>query len=310
MEDKKEIFILISIIAIAILAILLFSGSSIGIRKDFWFQANSRQSDLGGQKKEKAEPNLKNSVSENDKKLTANIGDALPVDLLTKLGEKKVARIETSEKVIALTFDADIYSRAQEEMARKREVSFYDKELISFLEQEKVPATLFLTGFWIEAYPKVTEELAQNSLFEIGNHSYSHPSFIKKCFNMPLVPNSQDREQIIKTEELLKKHAPNFKKYFRFPGLCFDQTDFKIVRSLGYLVIHGDDVGGDGVHKTVSYTVKSVLSQARPGSIVVLHMQGGHSAPSTAQAIPQIVKVLRSRGFHFVTVSQLLRYSQ
>ena len=210
-------FILISIIAIAILAIVLFSGSSIFGRKEFWLQTSPQQGALEEQKREQAIANPGNSISKNNEKLTANVEDTLPVDLLAKLGEKKVARVETTEKVIALTFDADIYSRAQEEMARKREVSFYDKKLISFLEEEKIRATLFLSGLWIEAYPKTTEELAQNPLFEIGNHSYSHPSFIKKCFNMPPIPNSQDREQIEKTEELLKKHAPNFKKYFRFP---------------------------------------------------------------------------------------------
>ncbi|MCX6737874.1 MAG: polysaccharide deacetylase family protein [Candidatus Parcubacteria bacterium] len=218
-----------------------------------------------------------------------------------------VRRVETQEKIVAFTFDADLSFYDQKRLASGSKESFYNEELINFLEQERIPATLFPTGLWIEQYPKITQELSKNPLFEIGNHSYSHPSFIGKCFQLRPIPNSEDKEEIQKTETLLNKYAPNFKKFFRFPGLCYDNNDLKTVNDLGYLVVHGDNVGGDGVNRNVDYTIQKVLSQIKPGSIIVLHMQGGSSAPSTAKAMPRIVTDLKAQGYRFVKVSELLK---
>jgi hypothetical protein len=50
----------------------------------------------------------------------------------------------------------------------------------------------------------------------------------------------------------------------------------------------------------------AVLTQVKPGSIVIMHLQGGDNAPSTAVALRAIVPALQGRGFQFVTISQLL----
>ena len=48
-----------------------------------------------------------------------------------------------------------------------------------------------------------------------------------------------------------------------------------------------------------------VVSATRPGSIILMHDGGGNRAETVA-ALPHIIKTLRSRGYHFVTVSKLL----
>ena len=50
-----------------------------------------------------------------------------------------------------------------------------------------------------------------------------------------------------------------------------------------------------------------VLSQARPGSIVLSH-DGGGPRGQTLAAYPRIIAALRRRGYRFVTVPQLLGY--
>jgi peptidoglycan/xylan/chitin deacetylase (PgdA/CDA1 family) len=50
--------------------------------------------------------------------------------------------IKTKDKVIALTFDA---------CGREKGTGF-DQELISFLKKENLPATLFVTGTWIDEH--------------------------------------------------------------------------------------------------------------------------------------------------------------
>ena len=51
--------------------------------------------------------------------------------------------------------------------------------------------------------------------------------------------------------------------------------------------------------------VARVLDQARPGSIILLHVMYGSRAESRA-AMPGIIDGLQARGYRFVTISELL----
>jgi hypothetical protein len=50
----------------------------------------------------------------------------------------------------------------------------------------------------------------------------------------------------------------------------------------------------------------TVLSQLKPGSIVVMHFHGAPNAPMTAPAVRQIIQGVRARGLEFGTVSEVL----
>jgi peptidoglycan/xylan/chitin deacetylase (PgdA/CDA1 family) len=75
----------------------------------------------------------------------------------------------------------------------------------------------------------------------------------------------------------------------------------------GYTVIGGDVDAGDGFQNSAMKIISNVL---RPGSIVIHHMHGGPNAPETANALPGIIRSLRSRGYTFVNVSDLLGLSR
>ena len=56
---------------------------------------------------------------------------------------------------------------------------------------------------------------------------------------------------------------------------------------------------------TKAVLVPWVVGSARPGSIVVMHINGnGHH---TAEALPEVVAQLRAKGYELVTVSELMR---
>jgi peptidoglycan/xylan/chitin deacetylase (PgdA/CDA1 family) len=66
-----------------------------------------------------------------------------------------------------------------------------------------------------------------------------------------------------------------------------------------------DVVSGDvGGHVKVAAMVERVTQSARPGSIVIFHINGRGSF--TKDALPPIIQKLRARGFRFVPLSQLL----
>lgn len=216
-------------------------------------------------------------------------------------------RVATSQKVVALTFDADMTPGMVADLKSRRVTSWYNEKVIETLKQRQVPATLFLTGLWIEAYSAATTELSNDPLFELGNHSYSHGAFHSPCYHLYPIRESNQAGEVQKTDELLKKYAVPYKKYFRFPGLCSDAGSVKIVESQGYTVIGGDVDGGDGFQRWPGTIVTNVVNHVRPGSIVILHMHGGPNAPETAVALTDIIVKLRAQGYTFVKVSDLLR---
>ena len=218
-------------------------------------------------------------------------------------------RTATAQKVVALTFDADLTPKMLQELKTGKVASWYNQEVIAVLRKERVPATLFLTGMWIETYPAVTRELSSDPMFELGNHSYSHGGFSSPCYGLSAIKESNEVAEVEKTDILLKTYAIAYVKYFRFPGLCSEAEDVTEVEREGYAVIGGDVRGGDGFEANPAKIISTVLGHVRPGSIVILHMHGGPNAPETAKALPAIIQKLRSEEYTFVKVSDLLKLS-
>ena len=218
-----------------------------------------------------------------------------------------VTHVNTKQKVVSLTFDADMTPKMLTRLQEKKVSSWYNAAVIKDLEDANVPATLFLTGLWIETYATTTIELSKNPLFELGNHSYSHSGFTSKCFGLNQGQESHDISEVKRTDALLSNYAVRHVKLFRFPGLCFDQDDVAAVHAAGYTIIDGNVYGGDGFQKDANKIVQNVLRKVRPGSIVILHLQGGLNAPQTAAALPMIIQKLREEGYSFVKVTDLLK---
>jgi peptidoglycan/xylan/chitin deacetylase (PgdA/CDA1 family) len=212
-----------------------------------------------------------------------------------------------NSKEIALTFDADM-TPVMVDWLHEGEVQTYnDTRITDYLVQHNIKATFFLTGLWIESYPDATKELADNSLFELENHSYSHPSMAGDCFGQPQVPQSQYPFEIQKTQQLIQQYTHQTPKYFRFPGGCYDQADLELVRKEGLITVHWSDVADDGFNDNEEQVIQNVLSEASPGGIIVMHMGSPDTnVPQTANALPTIITTLQKEGYTFVTVNDLL----
>lgn len=213
----------------------------------------------------------------------------------------------TNQKIVALTFDADMTPGMRSELKSKRVASWYNEKVVAVLRQEKVPATLFMTGLWIEAYSDVVRDLGGDPLFELGNHSYTHGAFHSPCYGLSPIAEAKQADEVAKTDALLRQYASSYKKYFRFPGLCSAAQAVKTVESQGYTVIGGDVDGADAFEKSPKWVAAYVVSHVRPGSIVILHLNGGRDAPATGDALPEMIAKLRAEGYSFVKVSDLLK---
>ena len=209
--------------------------------------------------------------------------------------------------VIALTFDTNMTDRMLEELDRHKVPSFVNRQAIDELETMQVPATIFLAGKWMERYPDDTRRLAADPLFELASHSYAHRAFHAPCFGLgPAMAPAEMAPDVEHSEQVLRTFTDHPTSYFRFPGGCYDQTALDAIASTGVVVIQYDLASGDAFGTSVKTIVDNVLRHAQNGSIIVMHLTGGDTAPLTAQALPGVVNGLRQRGFRLAKVSELL----
>jgi len=197
-----------------------------------------------------------------------------------------VPRVETSQRVVALTFDDGPTPEAVD-------------QVLSILRERKVKATFFLIGGALEEHPELGRRIAQEG-HELGNHSYSHDRMI---FKTP----SFIREEIERTDQLIRNTGYQGPIQFRPPyGKKLVLLPYYLSKTHRKSIMW--DIEPDSnpdLAKDANKIVAHVLSQARPGSIIILHVMYKSGAPSL-NAVPGIIDGLRQRGYEFKTVSELL----
>ncbi len=210
----------------------------------------------------------------------------------------------TRDKIVALTFDADMTADQGPRAARGER--FDHPELISTLRRLKVDATVFMTGRWAEEYPDQARSIGNDPRFEIANHSYSHHAFTSPCYGLPALPRTDMAADVRRAFDAFRAvGARNVVPYFRFPGGCYDDAALRAITPARVTAVQWDVVSGDAFAKDPDAVADQVLAGVRPGSVVVMHCTRS-AAPVTEQAIRRIVPELRARGYRFVKVSALM----
>ncbi len=198
-----------------------------------------------------------------------------------------VSSVSTHEKVVALTFDA---------CPSPKGPRGFDREVFDILQNERIPATVFVSGKWVETHRDEALELAANPLIEFGNHSYDHAQF-------SLLTREQARADIDRTDRII---ASLDRESIGFRPPYGDWPAWLNLKTGGQPIVLWDVVSGDAHgHIGVSRMVDAVTAAVQPGSIVIFHING--NGPGTKKALPLIIARLRERGLSFVKVTDLLR---
>ncbi|WP_163509409.1 polysaccharide deacetylase family protein [Fodinicola acaciae] len=199
------------------------------------------------------------------------------------------ARVETGRKVVALTFDdgPDPAGTSQ---------------LLATLAREHVHGTFFLIGSALAQYPALGRQIAAAG-HQLGNHTYSHERMV---FCSPGFVESE----ITRTDALIRQtgfrgeidfRPPNGKKGIALPWYLAQHNRKTIMWDV-------EPNSYPEVDRTAAATTSYVVSHVRPGSIVILHGMYANRQV-TRDALGPIIDQLRTRGYRFVTVSELLALS-
>ena len=202
---------------------------------------------------------------------------------------RPISRVTTREPAVAITFDA---------CATKKGSYGFDRDVFEILKREQVPATVFVSGRWVDTHPEAMVELTGDPLIEFGDHSYDHPHMTK-------LPAARVGEEIDQTEAALGRYGRH-SVAFRPPFGEWNRRVIALVREKNLPTVTWDVVSGDPSLKTTTAgEIRAVLAGARPGSIIIFHING--RGWKTHEALPAILTGLRQRGFHLVSLSELMR---
>jgi peptidoglycan/xylan/chitin deacetylase (PgdA/CDA1 family) len=199
----------------------------------------------------------------------------------------------TRNKIIAFTFDA----------CGGKKGSDCDEELIEYLEKESIPATLFISGKWIDSQFSEFLKLCRNPLFEIENHGLNHrPCSIKgeSAYGITGTQNVAEAFDEIEANARKIQSITNHKPHFYRPATAFiDEACAKMAMNLGIIPVTYSVLSGDAVPFTPESVIeKNVLTNIKPGAIVIMHFN--HPEWNTKEAMEKIVPQLRKIGYTFV----------
>lgn len=197
-----------------------------------------------------------------------------------------VPRVNTSQKVVALTFDDGPTTEVTD-------------QLLLTLEQEGVRATFFIIGAVLEENIEEGKKIAAAG-HELGNHSYSHDRMI-------LVTPSFVKQELEKTDQLIRAAGYQGDIHFRPPfGKKFFTLPYYLSKTNRKTITW--DVDPDSYPDIAANSdkiVEFVLSKTRPGTIILLHVMYP-SRVESLKAVRKIIERLKAQGYSFKTVSELL----
>ncbi|OAN65470.1 polysaccharide deacetylase family protein [Magnetospirillum moscoviense] len=194
-------------------------------------------------------------------------------------------------KVIALTFDG---------CEAKGQPAWLDERIAVFLEAQRIPATLFVTGLFAKRNADRLGQLSRTGLIEIENHSWDHPRHLEHLDQGAIAA------QLADTDEAIRAVTGSKPRFFRFPGGHYDAKALAAVENSGLSVVHWSWESGDPARDLTPERLTSwVLSKTRPGDVLIFHING--RAPATAVALPAMVAELKRRGFSFARLDEVLK---
>jgi len=168
--------------------------------------------------------------------------------------------------------------------------------LLDVLRSEHVRATFFVIGENLKKFPQIARRMVAEG-HEVGNHSQSH-------LLLDTLTPRQVRNEIEDCDINFNRITGKHLVLLRPPGMHYNAAVLRAARELGYTVV-GDTWGArDYVEVKPDDIVRVALRRAENGSIILLHDE----YPATVAALPRIIAGLRSEGYRFVTISEMLAH--
>ena len=167
--------------------------------------------------------------------------------------------------------------------------------LLDMLKQRHIHATFFFVGQCVEEFPDIVKRIVAEG-HEVANHSWSHPQLSR-------MNDASVHDQLQKTQDAIVQACGVTPKIMRPPYGAFTSRQCAWANgNWGYKVILWDVDPLDWKIRNSEHVKAEILKQTVNGSIILSH----DIHKTTVDAMPETLDALLSKGFKFVTVSELI----
>ncbi len=167
------------------------------------------------------------------------------------------------------------------------------EQILAILAQNNVKATFFQVGANLAAAPDLGRAV-RDAGHAIGNHTWSHQE-------APADP----ADEVHRADATIQSVYGGPTAIFRPPYGNFDNGVVNVALDDNDGVILWSVDPNDWDMPGTDVIVDNVLAGVTPGGIVLMH-DGGGDRSQTIAALPRIIAGLRTKGYRFVTVPELL----
>lgn len=189
--------------------------------------------------------------------------------------------VETSQKKIAITFDAAWTNQDTE-------------KIIEILKKHNAKATFFIVGEWADKFSESVKAF-YDAGHTIANHSDTHKAF-SKC------SRDEIKEEIENCNQKLEAITGQKVTLIRAPSGDYTDQSIEVARSMGMTTIQWDCDSLDYTKISIEEIVNRVLNGTKNGSIILFH----NGVENTAPALDKILTELGKQGYSFVSVEELI----
>lgn len=198
------------------------------------------------------------------------------------------------DKVVALTFDDGPWPQST-------------AAVLDVLAEHDAKATFFTVGNRIDGEGADLVKRAAAEGHQICTHSFDHAAGDGQSVNLGFMKPEDQIAEIQKGYETIEAATGTDASHvFRAPGGNYGES---VMRNVGPLISAeiGWNIDSQDWRKPGAGAIANQIKNAWPGAIVLLH-DGGGNRGQTVEALKDALPYLKSQGYRFVTMDELLSY--
>ncbi|WML46458.1 delta-lactam-biosynthetic de-N-acetylase [Neobacillus sp. PS3-40] len=176
----------------------------------------------------------------------------------------------------------------------------YTEQILDVLKKEKVPATFFVTGHYLQSAPGIVKRMVKEGHI-VGNHSWFHPDLTTNS-------DADIRDEELNTVREKTKELTGQKEmhYLRPPRGVFSERTLKVAKEEGYIHVMWSLAYVDwyvNQQKGWEYAYTNIMKQVHPGAVMLLHTV----SKDNAEALEKVIKDLKKKGYKFKSLDDLTK---
>ncbi|QDP40223.1 polysaccharide deacetylase family protein [Radiobacillus deserti] len=165
--------------------------------------------------------------------------------------------------------------------------------ILNTLKKQKVKATFFIEGKWASKNPDLVKMIQEEGHL-IGNHAYNHP-------DMSRLGDAENREQIVKTNEILEGILGERPKWFAPPSGSMNDQVVKLAAEEGMETILWTVDTIDWKKPTTDVMVNRVMGKLHPGAMILMH-----PTDVIERGLEDLILNIKEKKYKLGTVARLL----